>query len=130
MPQQALLHFFKGDAFGLGHHQLHPDKLQDHHAAEEQEDITGSKRGDHFGEKRGEQGGKDPMSEAAQRLAFGAMAVGKNLGDKYPDDRALSNGVGADERKNAGRDNGKMFAEECPRSEEHTSELQSRFGIS
>lgn len=55
-----------------------------HHAAEQQEHVTGRKRRNHPGKKRREQGHKDPMREAAEHLPFGAMAIRKNLGDEHP----------------------------------------------
>jgi hypothetical protein len=51
--------------------------LQNHHAGEEQENVTGRELGDHRQEESGEQGGKDPVREAAERLTFRAMTIGK-----------------------------------------------------
>ena len=76
-------------------------KLQNHHAAEEQEDVAGGKGGDHLRKEAGEQGGEHPVSEAAQRLAFRPMAVGEDLGDEHPDHRALADRVRRDEREDA-----------------------------
>ena len=51
---QTFLNLLQRDSFGFGHHELHPEQLQHHHAAEEREDITGREGRDHFGEKGGE----------------------------------------------------------------------------
>ena len=46
------------------------------------------------------------MREAAERLAFGAMAVGKDFGNENPDDRSLTDGVRGDEGEDADRHDG------------------------
>jgi hypothetical protein len=56
--------------------------LQNHHAGKEQEDVTGRELGDHRRKEGCEQGREDPVSEAAERLTFRAMAIGKYLGDE------------------------------------------------
>jgi len=84
-------------------HGLDPDELKHHHAGKERENIAGREGGDHSRKKGCEQGGEDPVREAAEGLAFGAMTIRKYLRDKNPNDGALSDGVGRDERKDANR---------------------------
>lgn len=87
------LNEFERNTFGFGDHHLHPDQLQDHHAGEERKDVSRGKSGDHFWEERCEHRGEDPVSEASERLSFGAMTVREYLGDEYPDDCALAHGM-------------------------------------
>ena len=54
------------------------------------------------------------MGEAAESLAFGAMAVGENFGDEDPDDGALADSVGGDEGEDAGGHDGIVLREEGP----------------
>jgi hypothetical protein len=68
-------HFFQRHAFGFSHHGLHPGELEDHHTAEKQEHIAGRKGRYHSWKEGGQQRGENPVSEAAQRLAFGTVAV-------------------------------------------------------
>jgi hypothetical protein len=79
---QLPLNLLQRRALRLRNHRLHPDELQHHHAGKERENVAGRKAGDHLREESCEQGGEDPMREAAERLALRAMAIGKYLGDK------------------------------------------------
>src|SRR6516162_3824195 len=63
---EQLLHLLKGHAFRLRHHRLHPNELQNHHAAEKREYVTRRKRSDHQREKRRQQRRENPMRGAAQ----------------------------------------------------------------
>jgi len=58
---EPVLNLFQRHAFGFGHHQLHPEKLQDHHAGEEQEDVARREFLDQGRKDAREQGGKDPV---------------------------------------------------------------------
>ena len=66
--------------------------------------LAGVKAGDHLRKEGREQGGENPVREAAQRLAFGPMPVGEDLGDEHPDHRPLADGVRRDEGEDASRD--------------------------
>src|SRR5581483_9402110 len=76
---QLLLDLLEGHALGLRDHGLYPDELENHHPGEEREYVTGRQSSDHLGEKRGERRRENPVSEAAQSLSFGAVAVGEYL---------------------------------------------------
>ena len=69
------LPFFHRHAFGLGQCVLHPDEFDDHDAAEKQEPIARCKGCYHSWEGGGQQRDENLVSEAAQRLAPGTMAV-------------------------------------------------------
>src|SRR6266478_2811257 len=81
---QLFLDLLQRHALGFRNHRLYPNELQNHHAGKEREDVTGWESGDHLWEKSRQQGGENPVREAAERLAFGAMTVGKYFGDEYP----------------------------------------------
>ncbi len=83
-------------------------------AGKEREDIARRQYGYHLWEECGQQSGKDPVSEAAESLTFRAMAVGKDLGNEYPNHGALSNGVRCDESENADGNDRVMAGEESP----------------
>ena len=68
-------HFFHRQAFGLSHHGLHLDELEDYHTAEKQEHIAGRKGRYHSWEEGGQQRCENPVTEAAQRNAPCTMAV-------------------------------------------------------
>ena len=44
---EVVLDLFEAPAFGFGHHEFHPDELEDHHAAEEEEDVACRESRDH-----------------------------------------------------------------------------------
>ena len=111
---QLFLNLLERNALGLGNHGLHPNELQHHHAGEEREHIAWRESRNHLGEERRERRGEDPVRETAESLAFGAMAIGKNLGDENPDHRSLSDGVSGDEGENADRHDGVVLREEGP----------------
>ncbi len=67
------------------------------------ENVPGRECRNHFGEKRCQQGRKDPVRETAQTLPFGTMTVGKDFGNENPNDRAFADGMSGDEGKNASR---------------------------
>ena len=94
---ELMLDLLERHAFRLGNPHFYPDQLQHHHEAEKGENIARWKGGDHLGEKGGEQGGENPVGEGAERLAFGAMAVGEDFRDKNPDHGSLTDGVRGDE---------------------------------
>ena len=54
------------------------------------------------------------MREAAESLAFRAMAVGENFRDENPDHRSLSNRVCGNERENAYRHDDIVLGEKPP----------------
>src|SRR5258708_23727297 len=100
---QLSLNLLQRHALRLRNHRLHPKQLENHDAGKERENVTGREGGDHPREKSREQGGKDPMREAAKGLTFCAMAIGEYLGDKDPNHCALADRVSSDECKNAYR---------------------------
>ena len=114
LDTQPFLHLLERDALGFRHHELHPEQLEHHHAAEKEEDAAGRKDRNHFGKKGGQERGKDPMGGAAQGLALGAIAVGEDFGDKYPDDGTLAHGMRGDEREDTGGDDAEMQREKGP----------------
>ena len=127
-----LLHLLKWHAFGLRHHELHPDELQRHHAAEEEEDVSCRAGRRIFGRdeqrhKRGEEGGqqrrKDPMREAAQGLAFSTVAVRENFRDEYPDHSTLPDRVRCDKGEDASRHDFEMSREERPCAESERGDI-------
>src|SRR5580692_3461191 len=126
---QLFLYLLQRHALGLRNHRLHPNKLQDHHAGKERENVTWGEGGDHPREERGEQRGEDPVREAAESLALCTMAIGKYLGDEYPDHRALANGVGGDESEDADRDDRIMIGKECPGYEPERGDVTERADI-
>ena len=48
---QIFLDLFQRHIFCLNDHRLYPDKLENHHATKEKEDIAGRKRGDQLRKK-------------------------------------------------------------------------------
>src|SRR5580698_1493759 len=123
---QLPLNLLQRHTLRLWNHSLHPNELQHHHACKERENVSRRKGGDHLGEESGEQGGEDPVCEAAQSLAFRAMTIGKYLGDKYPDDRALADRVRSDEGENANRYERQMISKKRPRNEAERRDVAVR----
>jgi hypothetical protein len=54
------------------------------------------------------------MCEASKTLTFGAMSIGKDLGDEDPDHRALTNRVRGDKGKNANGNDRVMRLKKSP----------------
>ena len=111
---QLFLDLLQRHALRLRNQRLHPNELQNHHAGEERENITGREGGDHLREESRKQGGKDPVREAAEALTFRAMTVGKYLRDENPDDRTLTDRVGGDEGEDTNGDDREMLRKEGP----------------
>src|SRR5579872_1232292 len=126
---QLVLNLLQRHSFGLGHHRLHPNQLQDHHAGKERENVARREGSDHLGKERGERSSENPVREAAQRLAFGAMTVGKNLGDEDPDHRSLADGMRRDESKNTRRHDGVMLRKESLSDQAERSNVAERADI-
>src|ERR1700692_528368 len=112
---QLFLNLLQRHTLRFRNHRLHPNQLEHHHAGKKQENVAGREGGNHLGEKCCEQGGENPVSEAAESLSFRAMTIGKYFGDQYPDDCALADGVRGDESENANRHDGEMAREKGPR---------------
>src|ERR1019366_2156315 len=68
----------------------------------------------------------DPMREAAKRLAFRSMSVGKDFGDEAPDDRSLTDGMRGDEREDAHRHDAVMLSKECPGNQAERANVAER----
>ena len=100
--------------------------LQNHHAGKKREDVTGWESGDHLWEKSRQQGGENPVREAAERLAFGAMTVGKYFGDEYPNDRSLTDCVRGDKGENTNRHDREMLSKESPGNQTERSDVAER----
>src|SRR5262245_33547268 len=69
------------------------------------------------------------MGEATQGLPFGPMTIREDLGNENPDHRSLAHGVRGDERKKAGRDDGKMLGEETPRNQSQREDVAKRADV-
>src|SRR5262245_24194723 len=69
------------------------------------------------------------MGEAAERLSFGPMPVGKDLGDEHPNDCSLPDGVGRDEAEQACGHYRKMLGEECPGGETERQDVSERADV-
>jgi hypothetical protein len=76
------LELLQRDASGFGNHRLNPQELQAHHPGKKGKHISGMECRHHLWKKSREQGGKDPVREAAQGLTFGTMAIRKYFGDE------------------------------------------------
>src|SRR5207248_2072949 len=83
----------------------------------EEKDVARRKRSNHLWKKCRQKRGEDPMREAAQCLALGTMAVGKDFGNKNPDNSTLADGMGGDEGENARGDDSVMLRKEGPRGQ-------------
>jgi len=114
---------------GFGHHHFHPYELEDHHEAEEEEHVSGGEGRHHRREKQGEEGGENPVGEAAERLALRPVTVRENLRDQDPDDRSLSDRVRCNERKHARGNDGKRFGEERPRTKAERGDVAKRADV-
>src|SRR4029077_19687790 len=105
---------------------LHPDKLQNHHAGKEREDVTRRKCRDHLRKESRQQGGEDPVRKAAESLTFGTMTVGKDLGDKDPDDRSLTDRVRGNEGEDANRHDAVMLRKKSPCNQTERADVSER----
>src|ERR1700761_4268350 len=121
LDAEELLHLLQRQAFGFHDHRFYPDQLQQHHESKKSKNISGAfgmfvraDLLDHDWKRRRQQRCENPMRRTAQRLAFGAMAIGKNLRNENPDHRALTDGVRGDEGKNAWRHDAVMLREKSP----------------
>src|SRR5438876_4501674 len=123
---QLFLDLLQRHALGFRNHRLYPNELQNHHAGKEREDVTGWESGDHLWEKSRQQGGENPVREAAERLAFGAMTVGKYFGDEYPNDRSLTDRVRGDKGENTNRHDREMLSKESPGNQTERSDVAER----
>ena len=88
---EFMLQLFERDATGFGKDEKDKNKLNRHHGCEEGERGRRGAGGD-AREVQGDQCSADPVGGAADGLALGADAVGKDLRDVDPDDRALRDG--------------------------------------
>src|ERR1700754_781998 len=100
---QLLLNSLERYAFGFRHHGFYPDQLQDHHSAEEHENVARFEGADDFWEQCRNECCENPMSKATERLSVRTMAVGKDLGDQYPNNRALADAMSGDVNKQPSR---------------------------
>ena len=66
-------------AFRFRNHRPHPQQLKHHHSGKERENVAWRKYPDHLRKERGEQGGENPVREAAERLPFCPMTIRKDL---------------------------------------------------
>jgi hypothetical protein len=126
---ELFLDLLERDAHGLGNHCFHPEELEAHHAREERENVTGRESGNRSWEECRERGGEDPVRKAAESLALSAMTIGKYLGDEDPDDRALADGVGCDEREDTNWNDGKMLRKESPSRQAERRDVSERADI-
>src|ERR1035438_9679496 len=122
-------HILQRHALGFGHHQFHPDKLQNHHATEKEENPSGRKGRDHFRKKSSEERGEEPVRKTTQRLALGAKFIREYLGDEHPDDSPLTNGVGGDEGEDANRDDAVVSGKEGPGDKPQREDITKRADI-
>src|ERR1700682_161615 len=126
---QLFLNLFQRHTLRLRNHCLHPNKLKNHHAGKKRKHITGREGGDHPREESREQGGEDPVSEAAKSLTFRAMTIGKYLRDKNPNHRSLADRVGGDESEDANRHDREMTCKESPGNETERCDVAERANI-
>src|SRR5579863_10497896 len=126
---QLFLNLLQWHALRLWNHGLHPNELQNHHAGKEQENITGREHSDHLREEGCEQGGEDPVREAAKRLTFRAMTIRKYFGNENPDDRSLADRVGSNKSEDANWNDGKMTCKESPRDQAERGDVAERTNI-
>ena len=69
------------------------------------------------------------MGETAERLAFGAVAVGEDLRNEHPNNRPLAHGVRGDERKDAPRHNGVVLREKRPCCQPQRRDIAKRADV-
>src|SRR5438445_4591234 len=123
LDAELALNLLERHPFGFGYHRSHPNELQRHHPAEEEEDVTRCEGADERGKERRQERGENPMRRAAERLARRPVLVREYLGDQNPDHRALTDGVRRDESKNAGGHDRVVMREERPGAESQRRDI-------
>jgi hypothetical protein len=124
-------HLFKGDILGFRHNFPDKKKLQYHHECEESKDRASAKQAFDIDEISGNKCCKDPVGAASQRVAKRTNGIGKDLGDKYPYDCALTDCVRGYEYKNEHRHDhsGKRLGEESPGNCRQGNDISQRTDI-
>src|SRR5262249_3429447 len=85
---QPILDLFQRNSLGFRQEHPHQHELQQHHYGKEGESAGAGGFGDYRETPTHDRSPK-PVGKAAQRLAAGANAIGKNLAEINPDHRAL-----------------------------------------
>ena len=123
---ELLLDLLQRHALGLRNHHLHPNKLENHHPGKKRENVAGREGCDHLREKRCQRGSEDPVREAAERLALGALPIRKDLRNKHPNDRALTDGMRGDEGEDTNRHDAVVLGKKSPGNQTERADVSER----
>src|ERR1700684_3832944 len=88
---QACIDLLERHSLGLDHHDLHPDKLQNHHTREKHEYVARREVRHQLWKKTCDYCRAHPMCEATKRLTLGSVSIWKDFRYVHPDDRTLPN---------------------------------------